>query len=133
MVHMRLGEDPQWALVRDRERLQFTDPPSDSPPTRQRPHISQTRIALGVVLALAITTIVHADTAPADMPSTTSIGHLAHAAQPDNGDQPRGPRPERGITRQGHWLTGSARPMFSRQPWIHRTDRHIQLTQRTSQ
>lgn len=57
MLHTRLGEDPQWALVRDRERLEFTDPPPGSSSPRPRRRAVPVRTALGVVSALAITAI----------------------------------------------------------------------------
>lgn len=60
MLHLRLGEDPEWALICARERLEFTDPPCSPPPPRW-PHLSSVRMALGIAAVAAIVAILPGD------------------------------------------------------------------------
>ena len=60
MLHLRLGENPEWALICARERLEFTDPPCSPPPSRW-PHVSTVRMTLGIAAAAAIAAILPAD------------------------------------------------------------------------
>lgn len=109
MLHMRLGEDPQWTLVRDRERLEFTDPPSSSPPPRWL-DTGGVRTALGVLSALAITAILHADTAPLDAPATARVGLIARTDPPDTGGSASGRHAAVGTTRHGRRPTSQPAP-----------------------
>lgn len=62
MYHPRLGEDPQWALYRTRERLDFTDPPTATTPVPRS--IAFWRGVAVVALAFAVAATVRADTEP---------------------------------------------------------------------
>lgn len=62
MYHPRLGEDPQWALYRARERLDLTDPPTATTPGPRL--IAAWRGVAAVALALAVAATVRADTEP---------------------------------------------------------------------
>jgi hypothetical protein len=68
MHHIRLGDDPQWAAYRVRERLEFTDP-STATPGRYPPMAARRDVA-AVIAALAITTTLQADTAPSNRADT---------------------------------------------------------------
>lgn len=86
MLHIRLGEDPQWALVRERERLELTDPPTCVPPHGRSP-VGGVRTVLIAASALAITVLLHADTAPGHPTATPSVawpgGHAAGVGRAD--------------------------------------------------
>ena len=84
------GEDPQWALYRHRERLEFTDPPVATPPPRR--HIDVLRGVPVAVAALALIAALHADTTATattrgvhhgtDRPPTSSAPH--HSTLPQH-------------------------------------------------
>lgn len=65
MHHYRLGEDPQWALYRHRERLELTDPPEDAPLPRSHHMGSLRTFVAATVAALTIIAVIRADATPA--------------------------------------------------------------------
>lgn len=81
MLHPRLGDDPQWALYRLRERLDLTDPPTATTP---RPRGAR-RWTVAVLAALTLAASARSDTdatAPPLAPVTTAPAvHPLHATQ----------------------------------------------------
>lgn len=79
MLHPHLGENPEWALICARERLEFTDPPCTPPPHRWT-HLSSVRMAVGIAAAAAIIAIVPGGSTGAD-----SVPTAAHPAWHSDG------------------------------------------------
>jgi hypothetical protein len=79
MLHLRLGDNPEWALICARERLEFTDPPC-SPPARRWPHLSSVRMAFGIAAVATIVAIL-----PGDSTVDNSVSTAARLSWHSNG------------------------------------------------